>query len=1091
MVPLTLIVRHGDQVCLSVSCDGIADVVRMRRAAVEAAIRPALDEFQERVVYSAEPSLVVLGAPGTGKSTVAVEAVVAAVEGGLRPDECLLLAPTRVQAAALRDRLTSRLQATSSEPVARSHQSLAFGILREAAALAGEPAPRLLSGPEQDVVLRELLAGHREGITDSEGLRAGGPTMFDLGVFGPQWPDFVRAALPTRGFRAELRDLLMRAVEWGLDGEALRDLGVAHGRPAWVAAAQVLDEYDRVTALSRPGAYDPSWILGAAATLLESDDQAATRLRRRTRLVVVDDAQELTHASATLLDVIAHRGARMVLLGDPDSTLQGFRGADPRYLQMLATMRGAPAPTILPTSYRLGSQISQAAGRVSARIGTVGAGSQRTATPTDKEDTVEVALLRATSQEAAYVAGQFREWHLVHEVPWSQMAIIVRGQARAVALRRAMSSAGVPVAVPATVLAVRDEPAVAPFLTLLEAAIALRDDNSHPVTPEAAIDLLISPLGGADALVLRRMRRALRAVELGDGGNRSSDELLAVAVTSAGPLDEPEVAPAARIARVLRAGVEATRLPSATAEAVLWAMWQAGGLADGWRKAALDGGAAGARADRDLDAMMALFSAAAAYDDRLPGSAPEGFLEHIRGQDVPGDRLVAAAPDDDAVALITPAAAAGRQWRVVAVCGVQEGVWPDLRLRGSLLGSEQLVDVMRGRDTKLGSAELLRAAQAAVRYDETRQFHVAITRASERLLVTAVRSDDEQPSVYLDLVDPPVRREDHGEEPRQPVEVPDALTLPGTVAALRRDIARGQEPAAERAAVDLAFLARQQVPGADPDRWWAMTPLSDDRPLREDDASVPVSPSRVESFGTCGLNWLLTSVGADGPDKGTRNVGTLVHEIAAEFPDSDVETMTAALDERWARLGFGTSWMSERDRLRAHGMLEKLHTYFVKAAAEGWEQVGVEVDFRLQIGRAALSGSVDRIERKDGTSGIRVIDFKTGSAKPKKDEVAEQAQLGVYQVAVVEGGFDGDDQSAGAALVHVGKAAGATSNAMMQPQPALDDATDSWAHTLLATTADGMASATVRTSASERCGNCPVRACCPLQDEGRMLGEQR
>lgn len=1048
-------------------------------------MRPALDEVQEWVAASVAPSLVVLGAPGTGKSTVAVETVVAAVEGGLRPDECLLLAPTRVQAAELRDRLTTRLQATSSEPVARSHQSLAFGILREAAALAGEPSPRLLSGPEQDIVLRELLAGHREGVTTTDGPGGAGP-----GNQGPQWPNFVREALATRGFRAELRDLLMRAVEWGLDGEALRELGHRHGRPAWVAGAQVLDEYDRVTALSRPGAYDPSWILGAAATLLENDDQAASRLRRRTRLVVVDDAQELTHASATLLDVVAYPGARMVLLGDPDSTLQGFRGADPRYLQLLASLRGAPDPVILPHSYRLGVQTSQAAGRVSARIGTVGAGSQRTATPTEQGDHVEVALLRATSQEAAYVAGQFREWHLMQGVPWSQMAIIVRGQARAVALRRAMSSAGVPVAVPATVLAVRDEPAVAPFLTLLQAAIAVRDDNPHPITPEAAIDLLISPLGGADALVLRRMRRALRATELGDGGSRSSDELLAVAVTSAGPLDEPEVAPAARIARVLRAGVEAARLPSATAEAVLWAMWESGGLADGWRKAALDGGAAGSRADRDLDAMMALFAAAAAYDDRLPGSAPEGFLEHVRGQDVPGDRLVAAAPDDDAVALITPAAAAGRQWRVVAVCGVQEGVWPDLRLRGSLLGSEQLVDVMRGRDTRLGSAELLRAAQAAVRYDETRQFHVAITRSSERLLVTAVRSDDEQPSVYLDLVDPPVRHEDLGEEPRQPVEVPDAMTLSGTVAALRRDVARGHEPAAERAAVDLGFLARQQVPGADPDRWWAMTALSDDRPLREADATVSVSPSRVESFGTCGLNWLLTSVGADGPDVGTRNVGTLVHEIAAQFPDADLQTMGAALDERWARLGFGTSWMSERDRARAHGMLEKLHGYFEKATAQGWEQVGVEVDFRLQVGRAALRGSVDRIERKDGIPGIRVIDFKTGSGKPKQDEVAEQAQLGVYQVAVVEGAFEGQDQTAGAALVHVGKAAG-TKGAAVQPQPALDESTDSWAHNLLARTADGMSSAAVRATVSDRCGTCPVRACCPLQDEGRILGEQR
>lgn len=368
----------------------------MRRTAEPKLPRPPLDEVQEQAAHSVAPVTVVLGAPGTGKSTVAVEAVVAAVDAGLRPDECLVLAPTRVQAAQLRDRLTARLQATTSEPVARTHQSLAFGILREAAALAGEPAPRLLSGPEQDVVLRELLAGHADGV--------GHP---------PQWPEFVQEALATRGFRAELRDLLMRAVEWGLDGIALRDLGIRHERPVWVAAAQVLDEYDRVTALSRPGAYDPSWILGAAASVLEADPDAMMRMQRRTRLVVVDDAQELTHASATLLDVIAHPGARIVLLADPDSTVQGFRGADPRYLRLLGQRRSAPDPLILPRSYRLGERSAAVAERVSARIGTVGAGSQRRPQSTEVADQVDVALLRATSQEAAYVAGRFREWHLM------------------------------------------------------------------------------------------------------------------------------------------------------------------------------------------------------------------------------------------------------------------------------------------------------------------------------------------------------------------------------------------------------------------------------------------------------------------------------------------------------------------------------------------------------------------------------------------------------------------------------------------------------------------------------------------------------
>ena len=256
-----------------------------------------------------------LGGPGTGKTTTAIEAVVARVESGeATPDQCLILTSSRVAAGSLRERVTARLGGTSTEPLARTHQALGFGILRQAAALRGDPTPRLLSGPEQDVILRELLAGHAE-----EGA-------------GPDWPERVHLALGTRGFRGELRDLLMRAVEHDLEPGDLVRLGREHDRPEWVAAAEVLAEYDEVTALSAPGAYDPAWILGAAADLLDEDPTALGRLVDGLSLVVVDDAQELTSAAARLLRTMASPGLDLILLGDPDSAVQTFRGADPRHL---------------------------------------------------------------------------------------------------------------------------------------------------------------------------------------------------------------------------------------------------------------------------------------------------------------------------------------------------------------------------------------------------------------------------------------------------------------------------------------------------------------------------------------------------------------------------------------------------------------------------------------------------------------------------------------------------------------------------------------------------------------------------------------
>ena len=716
-----------------------------------------LDASQRAVVEHRGPVLRVLGAPGTGLTTVAVEAVAERVERGEAPaDGCLLLAPTRLAAARLRDAVTARLGGTTTTPLARTHQSLGFGILREAAALVGDPTPRLLSGPEQDVILGELLAGHAAGESAP-----------------PPWPASVHLALPTRTFRGELRDLLMRAVELGLDPEDLAHLGRTTARPEWVAAAHVLREYDEVTALSAPGAFDPAWILGAAADHLEADPDALDRLRAGLRLVVVDDAQELTPAGLRLLQVVvAGGGVDLVLLGDPDAATQTFRGADPR----LFVTAWPDAPTrALSTSYRCGGGVLGAAARVVAHIGVVGGGTHRRVESVGAGGQVEAHLLRTAAQEAGYVAGRLRAAHLLDGTPWSRMAVVVRGGARTATLRRVLRSAGVPVDTTTADLPVRDEAAVRPFLTLLRCALDVVD-GAEQLDPGDVVDVLTSPVGGADAVQLRRLRRSLRRLELDDGGGRPSDLLLADAVLTPFPLDRigPEAASARRAHRVLAAAVDALR-DGEGVEVVLWRMWSASGLAGPWRDTALGGGPGGGRADRDLDAVLGLFDAAARFVDRLPGASPGDFLDHVLGQDVAGDTLVARAPAGESVALVTPAASAGLEWDLVVVAGVQEGVWPDLRLRGSLLGSTDLVDLVTGR----GSDP--RAARAQVRHDETRLFHVAVTRACRRLVVTAVRSDDEQPSPFLDVVDPLPHD-------RAFTDVARPLTLPGLVAELRREV---------------------------------------------------------------------------------------------------------------------------------------------------------------------------------------------------------------------------------------------------------------------------------------------------------------
>jgi superfamily I DNA/RNA helicase/RecB family exonuclease len=1076
-------------------------VLLLRRSAPAAPAPREHDDVQSAAVAHRGGVLRVVGAPGTGKTALAVEVVADRVRrDGVAPDACLLLAPTRRAAADLREQVTTRLGRTSTEPLARTWASYGFGLLRQAAALAGDPPPRLLSGPEQDVVLRDLLAGHAAGA-----------------VPPPPWPDRVALALPTRSFRAELRDLLMRAVELGLDPADLAGLGRRHGRPDWVAAAAVLREYDEVTALSAPGSYDPAWVCGAAADLLLHEPGAAERVRAALRLVVVDDAQELTPAAVRLVRAVVElAGPDVVLLGDPDCATQTFRGADPRWFATswtdLASRRaasgatgaavsgasggatgatpGGPRPArslTLLTAHRTPEAVRAVAARVAGHVGVLGDPGHRGATAGRPGGAVSVHLSRSAAQEAAGVAARLRRAHLRGGLPWQDMAVVVRGRARSALLRRVLEGAGVPVAAATSDLPVRDEVAARPLLTVLAWVAGIAGDPASRPPADEVVDVLTSPLGGADAVALRRLRRALRREELGSGGGRTSDELLVEALLAPGLLQggAAEVTPARRVARVLAAGRAAALDPDlggwrsgATAEAVLWAMWDAAGLAEPWRQAALGSGAASSRADRDLDAVVALLDAAARFADRLPAAAPDAFLEHVRGQEVPGDTLVARAPSGDAVALLTPQAAAGRQWPLVVVAGVQEGVWPDLRLRGSLLGSAELVDVVTGRDGDR------RAAAAAVRHDETRLFLVAVTRSCRELVVTAVRNDEEQPSPYLDVVDP--RPEDEG--PRPFDEPPRLLTLPALVGELRREVTAPDPGRRGPAVTALARLAAGGVPGADPGRWWPLVGTSDDRPVRPPGAPVPVSPSRVEHFTRCGLRWLLSTCGAEGPSRGAADLGTLVHEVAAEMPDADVATMVAAVDARWPRLGLPPGWVSERRRAEAHAMVERLGRYVAAAETQGWRRVASEESMRVALGRAVLTGRVDRLETgPDGA--VRVVDLKTGSSKPKAEELATHPQLGCYQLAVTRGAFpDLRRRSGGAVLVHLGRAGGASMRSTVQEQPAIEDDEDAaWVEDLVARTADGMAGARFSATPGPGCATCAVLTSCPARTEGRTV----
>ncbi|MBO3750897.1 ATP-dependent helicase [Streptosporangiaceae bacterium NEAU-GS5] len=1029
-----------------------------------------LDEHQRAVVEHMSGPLLVLAGPGTGKTTTIVESVVDRIERrGLDPERVLVLTFGRKAAGELRDRITARMRATIRTPLAVTFHSYAYALLRREAVQAGEQPPRLLTGPEQLLEIRRLLHGELE-----DGAR--------------HWPSRMRELLKTRAFAEEVRDFLARASERGLSGSDLVQLGKEHARDDWAAAGRFADRYEDRFALDPEPILDYTELIREAAGLL-SNGEVRRRERDAYDVIFVDEYQDTDPSQELLLSRLGGDGRDLIAVGDPDQSIYGFRGADVhgimRFPERFPTADGHDAPVIaLRVSRRSGPGLLEASRRVANRLPAPPKQGHRDLIPADAQDSgsVRVILADSDSQEAAIVADTLRRAHLLEGVPWSRMAVLVRSAKRQVALlRRALLTAGVPVLVAGDDVPLAQEPGVRPIATLLKAAV--RPSGLDVATAE---ELLTGPIGNTDMVGVRRLRRALRVAEhealaasqtLGalPFTPRSSDEMLVAALRDERELVNVEAhvaAPAARVARLLTQAREAVRRRLG-AEEVLWEVWQASGLGERWTDASFSGGPRGGQADRDLDAVVALFDYAAKFADRVPMAGIEVFVDDLLSQEIPANTLAEHAPEGEAVRILTAHRSKGLEWDVVVVAGVQEGVWPDLRLRGSLLSVDALVEDdanIAGLTSKLLA-------------EERRLFYVAVTRARRRVVVTAVGGEDtdERPSRFLSELLP------SGIESATIEDRARWLSMPSLVADLRAAVCDPERPEIVRraAAEHLARLALENVPGAGPDDWYALKELSDDRPITWPDDVVRISPSSVENFTKCGLRWLLeTAVGA-GSAGVTQSLGTVIHAIAVlAAANDDPEALSGRLDAIWDGFDFGGVWFNRKQRRVAEQMVERFLQWHRDNPRE---LVRTEEAFSVPLSdNVMIRGRVDRVER-DGEGRAVIVDLKTGTGKPRDDELDRHPQLGVYQLATLLGAFKrhGLVEPGGAALVQVGKAVGVGPKAKEQRQAPLEG--DPWAQELVTTVAEGMAAKVFVATVNDGCRTCAARLACPVNDNGGQV----
>ena len=963
---------------------------------------PVLDEQQQRVVDHAGGPLLVLAGPGTGKTTTLVEAIVAPHRGpGTHPDRILALTFSRKAAEQLRDRVTARVGRTMSASIGSTFHSFAYGLIRRYAPAELYVGPlRLLSAPEQDVVLRELLQDHPESVTLARRApaRARHPRVRARGP---------RGAVPRPGEGPRRR---ASSSGWA------RPTGC---RSSW-RPALFLEQY--LDDPRRPGAVDYADLirratieatvhrdeLRAAATRTSSSTSTRTPTPARSRCCARSPATAATWSwSATRTSRSTRSGAPRCAASStsrPTSRAPTARPAD------VVALRHHPPVRAAAAHRRPAGRRPDRAARHDPREAREAFLAPAAEAGEHGEGRVVVRTFDSDRAEAEHLADLLRRAHLEDGVAWDEMAVLVRSGRQSIPpLRRSLGAAGVPVEVASDEVPLVRDPAALPLHRRAAGGAQPRQRRPRPRRPHRR-----RPGRGAADRPARRPRRRRRtppgpaAARPREGRRRTAERAAAGARRASwsaapcstrgcldgldGPRGRPGPGGGRRSSRAPRGQLDA----GATAEELLWTLWSGTALA---APAAPLGRARRRRsppgAPRPRLDLRAVRRRPPRAEETRDHVGVREFLATLVAQQIPADTLAERGARGAAVRLLTAHRAKGLEWRLVVVAHVQQDGWPDLRRRSTLLRRRP------DRHRRAGPADLRARAADGGAPALLRRLHPR-PRAARRHRGRLGRRR-RRPAVPV-----PRRARRHGRGGRGPA-ASDRCRWPGLVSELRRTARRpgddrrrcarpprvgwpGWRPRRSATARSCRWPTRR--PGGAPARRAgrssrSATPTSrcrcrpacssrsrSARPSGSSRARPAASPAPTSP--PTSASWCTRSPSGSPPASSSR-------------PDG-VDALMEHVDAVWDRLEFRTPWAKAREHERVRAALARSSPGTTPTPAR-WsasrQQFRAVARPRPTASRCSSTGYADRLEL-DADGRVVVVDLKTGRTKPTDKSVRAQ-----------------------------------------------------------------------------------------------------
>jgi superfamily I DNA/RNA helicase len=852
------------------------------------------DPAQARVLDHASGALLVTGAAGTGKTAVLRERFARLIEAGSDPERVALIVGSKRARNEARAALLQRMRRSMPTLRVLTIHGLAYQVVDERYAQLGYDAPPAILSADDQFAIVHELLA---------------------GEDPSDWPAY-GGMLRLGGFADEVRQFLLRAQESRLRPEDIASRAGARGLRGWPELAAFFRRYLQVLDGQRHVDF---------AGLVEQAAAAAERGEPMFDHVMIDDVQDSTIGAEALLSGM--RPGSLVAAGNLGAHVFSFQGFTDVPMRRFTSTFG-PGELELTTPHR------------SAAV-------ERTAWAAPH-----------SSEEYACLARELRRIHIDEDVPWSELAVVVRRQgAQLSGLLRALDDASVPRVVADGGRSLVLEPATVPYILALR-WLARPDDRDALVET-----LLTSDLARCSPAEARMLVRAAKAA----------------GKSAAGALSFPEALPEDRADAVTTLHdvlMRAERVADASVADAFAMLWRE--LPSSARL--VDEATAGSiEAAADLDSVLRLARAVEAAGESGDSSAA-AFLASLEA----GDEGPGMAADDSAaqgaVRVLTAHATAGREFDTVLIAGAVEGNFPSLSRPEAMFDLATLEGPMPQAERNRRRLE-----------EERRLFDLITSRARRRIVMTA--SDERDADALITTRS----RFVDGAAAWHPAPVgpfDEPLTVTEAAAAWRRTLSDHAAPAGRRLSALDGLLAL----GVDPGRWWYQREWTETgRPLRE---GIRVSASRLDTLDNCELQFVLgEELGLDTSTSYYAWVGHTVHRIIEDCErgdiDRDLASLVATAEERWRPERFPSLAVSEQ--FRALVTTRMLPAWFAEYGAQ--PALAAEERFEFELEGATVAGVIDRIGAVE-PEGSQITDYKTG--KKRRGKADDILQLGVYYLAVQE-----------------------------------------------------------------------------------------